>query len=128
MLFVFGLFVKPKFPLVGGPESRCAFVSRCFVFSSVSECNHVNFRQYRRVIFCFSDCQMLLVLYSKHVCDVGAEPGVTAGGAAARKLPRRGPGENPHPGQPVALARAQGGNPQTRAEGPATGDRSGRGV
>ena len=39
---------------------------------------------------------MLIVLDSKHVCDVGAQPGVTAGGAAARKLPRRGQGENPH--------------------------------
>jgi acyl-CoA synthetase (AMP-forming)/AMP-acid ligase II len=37
-------------------------------------------------------------------------------------------GENPHPGQPVPLARAQGADPQTRAEGPAASGGSVRGV
>src|SRR5712671_6831442 len=104
------------------------FLSRCFAFPCGAVRNHVTCRLSRRVIVCFSDCQASTVLESKHVCDVGAEPGVTAGGVAARKLPRAGEGENPHPGQPVALARAQGGDPRTRAEGPATGDRSVRGV
>src|SRR6478736_5893041 len=97
------------------------FVCRCFAFPCGVVWTHVTSGLSQRVIICFSDCQVLTVLESKHVCDVGAEPGVTAGGAVARELPRRGQGENPHPGQPVPLARAQGGDPQTRAEGPATG-------
>ena len=74
----------------------------------------------RRVFSYFSDCQCVTVLESKHVCDAGAEPGVTAGDPAARKLPRRGQGENPHPGQPVTLARAQGRDADTRPEGAAS--------
>ena len=56
---------------------------------------------------------------SNHVRDAGAQPGITAGGAVARKLPRKRQGENPHAGQPVALARAQGGQTAARAQGPA---------
>ena len=39
--------------------------------------------------------------------NAALEMRTTAGGAAGRELPRRGQGENPHPGQPVRLARAQ---------------------
>src|ERR1700757_4213787 len=97
------------------------FVCRCLAFPCGGVCTHVTSGLSQRVVSCVSDCQVLTVVESKHVCDVGAEPGVTAGGAVARKLPRPGQGENPHPGQPVPLAQAQGGDPQTRAEGPATG-------
>src|SRR4051812_23339085 len=104
------------------------FVSRCFALPCAAVCTHVIPGLSRRVMGLLYEVHAMTVLESKHVCDVGAEPGVTAGGAAARKLPRRGQGENPYPGQPVPLARAQGSDPQTRAAGPAGGGGSLRGV
>ena len=50
---------------------------------------------------------------------LSTEPGVTARGAAARKLPRGGQGQEPHPGQPVVLAGGQGRRPGPGAERPA---------
>ena len=78
--------------------------------------------------FRFRYCRAAVVLESNHVRDAGAEPWITAGGPAARKLPRRRQGENPHAGQPVALARAQGGQTAAGAQGLADGAGSVRGV
>src|SRR5258705_1044048 len=69
-------------------------------------CSHVMRELLRRVAVGFLHSHAVNVLESKHVCDAGAEPRVTTGGAAARKLPRGRQRENPYPGQPVALARA----------------------
>src|SRR6185295_17712942 len=49
------------------------------------------------------DCRAVSMVESNHVHHAGAQPGVTASGAAARELPRTRQGENPHTGQPVTL-------------------------
>ena len=83
--------------------------------------------QPNHVIDSVADLPELLGL-SYHVRGADSEPGVTAGHPFAGELPRGRQGEEPHPGQSVALARAPGGETATRAQGPADGAGAVRGV
>src|SRR6476619_4444635 len=75
----------------------------------------------RRVRQRYINISLTDVLESRHVRGADSESGVTAGGPVAGKLPRGRQGEEPHPGQPVALARAQGRRAGAGAQGPAAG-------
>src|SRR6476661_4658215 len=75
----------------------------------------------RRVRRRYINISLTDVLESRHVRGADSESGVTAGGPVAGKLPRGRQGEEPHPGQPVALARAQGRRAGAGAQGPAAG-------